>query len=156
MSELEVRIVHLPPMRVAIFRAFGDGPELEAWAKVYAWAQEKGWLNSATGTRVFGFNNPDPSPGSPNYGYEWWLVVSTDEEIGGGVEEKQFPGGRYAVTRCKGAHNITQTWHRLATWVDNSSYSASRHQWLEEHLGPLCEELDVGGLLLDLHFPIAD
>jgi len=156
MSELEVRIVHLPPMRVAIARAFGDGPELEAWAKMYAWAQEKGLLDSAADTRVFGFNNPDPSPGSPNYGYECWLSIGAEEEVGSGIGEAQFPGGRYAVARCKGAHNITQTWHRLATWVENSPYSAARHQWLEEFLGPLVEELDVGGLLLDLHHPITE
>ena len=44
--------------------------------------------------RLFGFNNPDPSAGSPNYGYEVWIVVDRDEMTPeDGVEIKAIPGG---------------------------------------------------------------
>ena len=36
MSELEVRIVYLEPMRVATFHGFGASPELLAWEKLSA------------------------------------------------------------------------------------------------------------------------
>jgi hypothetical protein len=56
----------------------------------------------APGYRTFGFNNPDPSPGSPNYGYEIWLGVGPDVEESPPIEIKQVVLGKYAVTRCVG------------------------------------------------------
>ena len=66
MSELDVRIVELEPMRVASFHAFGESPELKASKKLVDWAKPKGLLDAKGTHRIFGFNNPDPSPGSPN------------------------------------------------------------------------------------------
>jgi hypothetical protein len=42
MSELEIRIVELEPMRVASVYGFGESPELQAWEKLIAWAGPKG------------------------------------------------------------------------------------------------------------------
>ncbi|NIW49114.1 MAG: MerR family transcriptional regulator, partial [Gammaproteobacteria bacterium] len=68
MSELPVRIVKLEPMTIASTYGFGEQPEIEAWEKLLSWAREIGL--SLKDHRFFGFNNPNPSPGSPNYGYE--------------------------------------------------------------------------------------
>lgn len=156
MADLPVRIVALPPMRVATVLTFGPGPELLAWEKLISWAGKKGLLEARQERRIFGFNNPDPSPGSPNYGYEFWITVRPEVESDAEATVKEFPGGRYAVTRCKGAHNITETWQELSTWVENSAYQHSPHQYLEEHLGAPTAPVSVENLLLDLHFPIAD
>ena len=156
MSGLEVRIVHLEPMHVASVHGFGESPELQAWEKLIAWAKPRGLLDDVERHRIFGFNNPDPSPGSPNYGYEFWIVVGSDIEPEGEVRVKEFPGGLYAVTRCKGVANITKTWHRLGTWCENSKYNHACHQWLEEHIGPADALLDENELLLDLYCPIAE
>ena len=154
MSELQARIVELEPMRVASVHAYNASPEGDAWNKLIAWAKLKGLLNDPETHRIFGFNNPDPSPGSPNYGYEFWIVVGPEVEPEGEVKVKEFSGGLYAVTRCKGVDNITSTWKRLVAWSEESKYRHAHHQWLEEHIGPANVPQDEEGLVLDLYMPI--
>jgi DNA gyrase inhibitor GyrI len=156
MDELEVRIIELEPMRVASAHAFGEGPERQALAKLVAWAEPKGLLEDLEKHRVFGFNNPDPSPGSPNYGYEFWIAVGPDVEPEGDIRIKEFPGGLYAVTRCEAKNpweDIPGTWQRLVAWREGSKYRGAAHQWLERHLGPL-EPVDE--FVLDLYLPIGE
>jgi hypothetical protein len=100
MNEFKVRLVKLEPLRVASVHGFGQSPEDEAWQKLMAWAKPKGYLDDKEHHRIFGFNNPNPSPGSPNYGYEFWMVVGPEVQPEGEVEIKEFPGGLYAVARC--------------------------------------------------------
>ncbi len=155
MSELEVRIVRLEPMRVAAVRGFGASPEHLAWEKMAAWARPKGLLKDVERHRIFGFNNPDPSPGSPNYGYEFWIMVGDEVQPEGEVEIKHFDGGLYAVTRSQGVENITPTWKRLVAWLEDSPHKRACHQWLEEHLGPVDTPIEESELILDLYAPIA-
>ena len=105
MGELDVKIVKLEPMRVGSVYGFGDSQEKLAWEKLIGWAEAKGLLRSGE-YRIFGFNNPNPSPGSPNYGYEFWMVVGQDVEPEGEIAAKDFAGGLYAVTRVVGVQNI--------------------------------------------------
>ena len=156
MSGLEVRIVRLEPLRVASVHAFSASPEHDAWEKLMAWAKPKGLLEDSETPRIFGFNNPNPSPGSPNYGYEFWIVVGPEVAPEGEAKIKEFAGGLYAVTRCKGVENIGETWKQLATWCEDSRYRMARHQWLEEHLGPVGTPGAEAELLLDLYCPIAE
>ncbi len=155
MKKDEIRIVSLSPQRVVCVHAFGQGPEEKAFDKMKAWAQSHG----LTGTtyRVFGYNNPDPTPGSPNYGYDVWMTVDAAEQ---GDEEArliEFPGGLYAVLRVEVASpwdDIPSAWGRLVKWMEQSKYQMGQHQYLEEHIGPL---EDMGGgkpFTLDLHLPI--
>ena len=83
MDKLEVRIIQLEPMRVASTHGFGASPETLTWDKLTVWAKERGLWPGETPRRFFGFNNPDPSPGSPNYGYETWMTVGPEVEFGG-------------------------------------------------------------------------
>jgi DNA gyrase inhibitor GyrI len=156
MNELEVRIDTLPPMRVASFHAFGPSPELEAAAKLVTWAKPKGYLDEPEKHRIFGFNNPNPSVGSPNYGYEFWIQVSPETEVEEDVSVKGFEGGLFAITRCYGIETITPTWMKLAEWIENNSkYSYSSRQWLEEHIGPF--PFDVSeDFTLDLYCSIEE
>jgi DNA gyrase inhibitor GyrI len=134
MGELEVRIVELEPMRVASAHGFGQSPELEAWDKILAFARSKGLdLGKA---RFFGFNNPNPSHGSPNYGYDQWITVDPDVEAEGDIQIIDFPGGRYAVARCEGLSVIGEAWRQLALWFEDSPYKKLPHygQCLEELL----------------------
>jgi len=157
MSELDVRIVKLEPMRVASFLGFGESPEELAWAKLIPWAKEKGLLDDPEKHRLFGFNNPNPSKGSPNYGYEVWIVIGPDIEAEGDMEIKDFAGGLYAVTQCvvpKGFFDVIgDTWKKLVTWREDSKYKCGNHQWLEESL-PL--ELPDTEFVLDLYLPISE
>ena len=97
MEELEVQIVKLEPMRVASFYGFGAGPENEARDKLVAWAEPKGMLENPDEHRIFGFDNPIPSHGSPNYGYEFWITVDPDVEPEGDIRIVDFFGGLYAI-----------------------------------------------------------
>ena len=96
MNTLDVRLVTLAPMRVASFYGFGPSPELVAWEKLMAWSRPKGLLDGPTRARIFGFNNPNPSAGSPNYGYEFWIEVGPEETVdaedeGGGENRRRSP-----------------------------------------------------------------
>jgi DNA gyrase inhibitor GyrI len=158
MSELDVRIVKLEPMLVASFLGFGPSPEEQAWKQLFAWARPKGLTKNLEKHRLFGFNNPNPSPGSPNYGYEVWMVIDPEEaEDEEAVKIKIFDGGLYAVTKCVVPEEqfevIGETWKKLATWQEDSRYKCGKHQWLEETLpdNPPGTEF-----VLDLYIPLAE
>lgn len=158
MSREEVRIVTLEAMRVASFHSFGNSPEYKALAKMLAWAEPRGLLIPERPARVFGFNNPGPSPGSANYGYEFWLEVGPEVTGGDEAEIKVFSGGQYAVLRCHAepdGSNIGVAWQQLVMWQEASRYRYPRQQpCLEEHLGPLTTTPTP--FTLDLYLPITD
>ena len=154
MNELNVRIVKLEPMRVASAYGFGASPELTAWENLVNWARPKGFLDKPEQHRIFGFNNPDPSHGSPNYGYEFWIEIGPDVEPKGEIRVQDFAGGLYAVTSCVGVETITTTWKKLVEWLAESKYSNGRHQWLEQHLST--DGTPQEALQLDLFLPITE
>jgi AraC family transcriptional regulator len=158
MEGLEVRIVTLPRMRVACVNGFGQGPEGQAIEKMKTWAKAHDLLGKPC--RQFGYNNPDPTPGSPNYGYDIWITVDESVEAEGEVRIIDFPGGLYAVTRCEvtgPGEDIPATWQRLFQWMEASPYHYdSRNQWLEEHLGSLEEYGGEGPFKLDLYLPVSE
>ena len=159
MTELGVHIVTLEPMRVASAHAFGATPEREAWTKLIDWATPRGLLDDPQAHRIFGFNNPNPSAGSPNYGYEFWIEVEPDLHVRPEDEVKvlDYAGGRYAVTRCEHLPQIGQVWKRLVAWLEGSPYVGSSHQWLEEHIAPDPRTPhSEDKIVLDLYLPIAE
>jgi DNA gyrase inhibitor GyrI len=161
MDELSVRIVRLEPMRVASAHGFGASPEAQAWDKLLSWVKSNGLLEDLGAHRFFGFNNPNPSHGSPNYGYEQWMTLDASVKAGGEVQIKEYPGGLYAVARCKGVETITPTWQKLVAWQEDSRYHMVHSQCLEECLTPqlfLAEggEVPFDELLFDLYEPIAE
>lgn len=165
MNEMEVRIVHLEPMRVACAAGFGGSPEPIAWKRLLTWARSVGLLEDPESARYFGFNSPSPSSEGEEYGYEQWLVVrpgvtaADGEAKAAGIETKEFPGGLYAVTRCIGLADIGETWTRLGQWVETSDHEVGEHQWLEECLAKPrsweeFEQLSPDSMVLDLYCPI--
>jgi effector-binding domain-containing protein len=152
MGELEVRIVNLEPMRLASAYGFGASPELQAWEKIRAFVEAKG-IDLET-VRFFGFNNPDPWPGSPNYGYEQWMTVEPGVEPKGDVRIIDFPGGLYAVTRFKDLSNIGEVWRQLVLWFEDSPYKKSPRQCLEELLTH--PDAPYEEYVFDLYLPIAE
>ena len=157
MSNLDVRIVKLQPMRVACVNGFGESQEGMAFDKMKAWAKAHNVLGGQY--RLFGYNNPDPSPGSPNYGYDVWITVDESVQADGEARIIEFPGGLYAVTRIEvrnPADDIFGTWQKLVKWRESSKYRHGQHQWLEEHIGPLDEMGGVQPFTLDLYLPIVE
>ncbi|NLG49716.1 MAG: GyrI-like domain-containing protein [Chloroflexi bacterium] len=157
MSELVVRIVRLEPMRVASVYGFGAEPERIAHEKLVAWAGPRGYLDDLEHHRVFGFDNPSPSPSSPNYGYELWITVEPEVEPDGDTRIVDFAGGLYAVTRVLEIgdpyQSIPTAWKQLYTWCEDSPYRFGTHQCLEEHLRT---PETSGEWTLDLYMPIIE
>ena len=152
MSEGQVRIVKLKPVRGARGWAFGPSPEENAWKLLEGWARPLGLLDAGSGNRCFGFNNPSPTEGSPNYGYEVWVTVGPDVEPGGGVTIGELTGGLYAAAPFEGdlenpGESIPTAWQKLDAWVHAHGYHHGAHQWLEEH--------SLEGKIRALYYPIA-
>lgn len=151
----DVRIVDLPPMRVASALGYGKNPEDQAATMIGEFARKIGIEPGSPAYRTFGFDNPGPSPGSPNYGYEIWLVVGPDVEAEEPIEIKDIPGGKYAVTRFTGLPQIGDCWRALVAWFEDSPYTRPPN-WangLEEILNPT--ETDPEKWVFDLYLPIA-
>jgi DNA gyrase inhibitor GyrI len=156
MAELEVRIERLEPTRVVSVHGFGRDPERQAYRLLVAWARPRGLLDEPRSGRIFGFDNPAPSPGSPNHGYELWLTVGPEVEPDGDIELEELPGGLYAVTRVTGIRTIGTGWRQLVAWRESSPFRCACHQCLEEHIGPVIETQDEDEVVLDLLLPIAE
>jgi effector-binding domain-containing protein len=55
----------------------------------------------------------------------------------GDIQIKVIPAGSYVVTRFTGLSTITETWKRLAAWLESSPYRFGYRQGLEELLTPI-------------------
>lgn len=154
MRESDVRIVRLESMRVAYAKGFGTSPEPEAWEKLLSWAKNKGLIDDIKNHRLFGFNNPEPTPDKPEYGYEQWIKVGPDAEPEGDVQIKEFEGGQYAVVRTK-LSGITESWKDLVAWLTASKHEFGPYQYLEECLGFKGDIPDLD-TEFDLYIPIKE
>ncbi len=155
MNEKEIRVIEMAPMRVASAHAFGEHPEGAALAKMQQFVEEAGLLQEdGKIPPTFGFNNPNPSAGSPNYGYEVWLPTAAGTAPSGDIRIVDFPGGLYAVAGCHGLQNIGSDWAALAKWREGTHYATGKHQWLEHLLSPPGAPPEQ--FRIDLYLPIAE
>lgn len=154
MAALDVRIIDLPALRVASAHGFGVSPEMIALEQMRKYLQAVGLWDQVETLQLYGFNNPDPAPDNPGYGYEQWVVVPEDLQGTAEITIKTYPGGLYAVTRCQGIPNIYRVWHELQSWRAASSYDAGLHQWLEKWVNPTPHWLAAGEMVMDLYLPI--
>jgi DNA gyrase inhibitor GyrI len=156
MTLRDVRIVDLPSMRVVSSLGFGREPEDQAWKQLLRFAANAGIDPKQKGFRTYGFNNPNPAPGSDNYGYEIWLPVGPDIEAVPPIQINQVPGGKYAVVRFAGLSNIGRMWGELVAWFEDSPYACPPNwcQCLEALQNPL--EPDPDKWVFDLYLPIAE
>lgn len=132
-SELNnVRIVKLPAMTVASFRAESTTPEDDCSVVFNKFVLEHA-LHMRDGYRQFGFNNPNPSDGNPVYGYEMWVTIPEDFDVPLPLEKKWFKGGLYASIPTS-LSEIGHRWKLLYDWCKNSErYDVDTSvQWLEE------------------------
>lgn len=127
-----VRIVKLPAMTVASYRAESPTPEKDC-AKIFNRFVLENNLHKRNGYRQFGFNNPSPANGDPVYGYEMWVTIPDDSAVPEPLEKKQFDGGLYASISTH-MNEIGERWQLLYNWCkENGKYEVdSSFQWLEE------------------------
>jgi DNA gyrase inhibitor GyrI len=159
MKQEKMSIVEIGPMSVASFHGYGASPEAIAFERMKTWLAATGMATGVPPARVFGFNNPSPGSGSPNYGYEFWVELPSDSPLAVAAQNehevtvKQFDGGRYAALRHEGTgESIPASWKRLVELAAAAGCEHGHHQWLEEHY------IDLGGdnevLCLDCLAPI--
>jgi DNA gyrase inhibitor GyrI len=166
-KEAELRTVEIGAMSVLVFHGYGKSPEELAFGKLAQWVKTNDAMSREPKPRIFGFNNPNPSPGSEQYGYDFWLEVpdgsgfaeglqaqsSASEEDDGPVVH-HFDGGLYAALHHEGTgETIPGTWKSLVEMVEQSAYAHASHQWLEEHFVDFRNTGDV--LSIDCLMPIA-
>jgi DNA-binding transcriptional MerR regulator len=113
-----VRIVRLPAMAIASYRAESETPENDC-SKVFNKFVLENNLHKRDGFRNFGFNNPSPSDGSPIYGYEMWVTVPDDLNVPKPFVKKQFSGGLYASISTQ-MNEIGERWKLLYDWCKNN------------------------------------
>ena len=155
MPDLNVRLESLPRMWVASVLAFGPAPEAVAWHRLREWASAKGILSDADRHPIFGFNNPSPTAGTKDYGYELWIRVDARETGDGAVAYKEFEGGLFAVTTCRlhGNPDILTTWRGLWEWAQDGPYRWRRAQELERVLNSNAKEEEF---VLELYLPVEE
>ncbi len=161
MKKLNVRIVELEPMRVASASAISETPENDAWQKMRKWAEPKGFLEDIERHPVFGFNNPNPSPNSKDYGYEFWMKVGPETKSEENIKIREFQGGLYAVVTCNLKQELEseffrkegylESWKKITDWVKSSEYKFGQHQCLEKAHDP---DVSAEEMVLDLYCPI--
>ncbi len=135
MNKQDVRIIQLPAMKVASFHVISETPEDDVIKLTDAFVKKQKLVSF----RHFGFNNPNPKEGTPEYGYEMWITVDKDYP---NVTMKTRKGGLYASVSAY-MPDIGRRWNELAKYIQESKeydfdcteedqYGVAEHQWLEE------------------------
>ncbi len=130
-----VQFIKLPCFRIASALGYGEQSETQAWGKILSWMRTQHLLDNPANHRFFGFNNPNPSPGSPNYGYEQWVTIPNNAQAEGDIKVIDFPGGFFATLDCE-LLNIGEKWGELVNWQAGSKYRMAPGYCLEECLTP--------------------
>jgi DNA gyrase inhibitor GyrI len=152
MTDPIVRLVKIDAMRAAVFHGFSKTPENDAHQARLAWTQQKGLLDSRSTYLLLGRNNPPPSPGKAEYGYDCMITIRDEIELEDEIQIEEIPAGLYAVVRTNLA-DMEKQWHWLYNWVENSQYAVAGHG-LEEIL---CgDESDPDTFLFDLWLPVTE
>ena len=100
MNKISVKIKSISPMKVASVRVISKTPEDDAWVKLEIYAKKHNILNDLESHPIYGFNNPDPTPGQKEYGYEFWIKVDSLSQPEPEVLIKDIPSALYAVKEC--------------------------------------------------------
>lgn len=134
-----VRIVLLPACTVASYHFIGENPEETVGAQMDKFVRESRLYEIKPDARLFGFNHPNPSANSSQYGYEDWVTIPEDMEVPAPLIKKHFAGGLYAAHTIK--FGDFHEWNLLSKWVsDNEKYTSNYSEQGEEIMGGCLEE----------------
>lgn len=137
----------LKSMKVASYMAYNKEPEHEAISKLVLMAKN----NNFKEYRIFGYDVSDSMKNE--YGYEACITIpenfrNLDEDI----NIKEIHEGKYAVT-CVNVKDIRYAWKMFSNWIQISSYKHGEHQWLEEHIEGINDEMEYK---VQLFMPIVE
>lgn len=139
-------------MRFARFHAMGEAPEDQAFHELMEWAKPAGILAQLADHPIYGFNNPPPQPGFSDYGYEFWVRIESDFELPEHIDERNFPGGLFAVTTIHGFPN-SDAWMEHWQEVEEAGYKLRRAHELERLQDPMAKAKDM---ISELYLPIEE
>ncbi len=154
-EQLDVQFIRLMPMRVVSFHAISESPEDDAWKKLREWAEPKGYFEDLEKNPIYGFNNPNPTPGKKEYGYEFWIVVDPDFKSDE-VIIKDVPESFNVVTRClveDPVRDISDAWKKILDWIKKYKIKIAGECGLEKVIIP---SHSGEGFILDIYIPIEE
>ena len=146
-----VRLVTIPSLCAVVSHGHGRHPEMAAHERLMAWARLHGLPGDPATCLRLGRNNPRPTPGQADYGYDSMLAAVGDLPEPEGLARATVPGGTWAVVRCTLA-NIGERWEHLYRWVREHRHEPAGHG-LEELLTEP-DESRPAATVLDLWLPI--
>ena len=151
-ENLQVHFETLPPMRIVSFHVISKTPENDASKKMQKWMKENNIFFDSDSHPTFGFDNPKPTRGKEEYGYEFWLKVDDDFEPKDDVKVKDIPSFQYVVTTSWRLTDVGRDWKHLDRWIKEHNYEIIRDTPCLEraHISGVAEE----ELILDLMVPI--
>jgi len=126
----------LKSMKVATYMAYDKEPEHEAISKLVLMAKD----NNFEEYRMFGYDVSDSTKNE--YGYEACITIPENfKNLDDDINIKEIPEGKYAVT-CVNVKDIRYAWKMFSNWLKISSYKHGKHQWLEEHIEGINDEME--------------
>ncbi|WDV48094.1 effector binding domain-containing protein [Clostridiaceae bacterium M8S5] len=164
-----VRIIFLPPSTVASIQFYCDEPEQHAAEVMDRFVKENNLCKIKPDLRHYGFNNPNPSPntpeGMPDHGYEMWVTIPEDMVVPKPLTKKFFKGGLYAAHMIKMGN--FHEWEWLDEWANNNDTYEPKlgdpicmDGCIEEHLNYINnvnnENFQLESMQLDLLIPIKE
>ena len=131
---MEVRLERLKTMRAAYSHSSSNTPEEDAKKMIIEWAKSIGLMEKRINARLFG-RNTYPTDKPEPHGYELYLTVDSDIELGEDVEIREIPEGLYAVLRFTDLNKIREAWEKFWKWFKDSKYKPvdlkkNKHGWV--------------------------
>ena len=157
LTDHDVRIINLPPMTIAAFRATGENCEGKAGDTIDQFVRESELLEIKPDARSFGFDCSEQFQGigEPSQSYEVWVSVPDDMDIPAPLRKFHFCGGLFAAHVLKNWD--FEMWRHLMEWVNTSNKfdnNAGKQPAFEERLNFFNIIKNGSELQLDLLFPI--
>ena len=129
LNDGDVRIIYLPPMTVAAYRASGEfewGVGPEATSKIEQFVNESNLLKIKPNARGMGFDCSEKDLslkfGTAPTAYEAWVSIPSDMEVNAPLIKQSYEGGLYAAYVLR-EWNFQRDWQLLTDWaVTNEKY----------------------------------
>ena len=148
---MKVDIKKIEPGIFMSFYGYGKQPEEEAMNKMLNWCNEQNISIGDAKNIIYGFNNPNPTQESNEYGYEFWLKVDSNLKPENDFRLIEYHGGEYAITECTGAMNMFNNWVALYEWCKENNYKLGYHQPLERIIENIA---DIDKIRIELCCPV--